>query len=219
MMSTDWLAKLLQNPDLCRMGHGQRLADLNLGLGWLYYALARIVRPRTVVVIGSWRGFVPLVFARALADNVEPGVVSFIDPSLVDPFWKDPAKVTAYFADFGAPNISHFLMTTQQFVASPAYKSLEPVDILFVDGYHSLEQARFDYEAFQGRMAPKGITLFHDSTAVMTSRLYGAERAYKYGVKDFIDVLKKDPQLQVFDLPFAQGVTLVRRGDGGEPIA
>src|SRR4029078_1514743 len=45
----DWIAKLLSHPELVRMGHGQRAEDNNLGLGWLYYALARALRPATVV--------------------------------------------------------------------------------------------------------------------------------------------------------------------------
>ncbi len=207
----DWLAKLLDNPDLCRMGHAQRVADLNLGLGWLYYGLARVYRPTTVVVIGSFRGFVPLVFAKALADNVEKGVVHFIDPSLVDDFWKDPQAVQAYFAEKGANNIRHHLATTQEFVAGDAYRQLERVDILFVDGYHSADQARFDYEAFQGKLADDGIVLFHDSISTKMSKIYGPDRVYEHDVYRFIDVLKKDATLQVFDLPFAQGVTLVRR--------
>ena len=172
----DWIAKLLADPDLRRMGHGQRVEDLNLGLGWLYYALARMQRPRCVVVIGSYRGFVPLIFAKALTDNLEHGLVYFIDPSLVDDFWKDPLAVNAHFARFGVNNIRHFLMTTQEFVKSETYRDLGTVDIVFVDGYHSEEQARFDYEAFQGSLAPGGLVLFHDSTHATTSPLYGSNQ-------------------------------------------
>jgi len=207
----DWIASLLEKPELTTMGHGQRVEDLNLGLGWLYYALARVVRPATVVVIGSLRGFAPLIFGKALSDNTEGGQVVFIDPSLVDDFWKDPAAVQDYFAGFGVSNIRHYLMTTQQFVESEAYSALDRVGILFVDGYHSEEQACFDYEALRGRVAPDGLVLFHDSTSTVTSRLYGADRAYQHTVHRFMDTLKKDASLQVFDLPFAQGVTLVRQ--------
>ena len=59
-----WIARVYANPELRRMGHNQRLEDLNLGLGWLYYGFARLVRPARAVVIGSWRGFVPLVIAK-----------------------------------------------------------------------------------------------------------------------------------------------------------
>ena len=212
---TDWIAKLLERPDLRGMGHGQRLEDLNLGLGWMYYALARAMRPQLVVVIGSYRGFVPLVFGRALADNLENGQVYFIEPSLVDDFWKDAAAVAAHFADLGVTNVRHFLMTTQQFVGSDAYRTLGPVGIVFVDGYHSEEQARFDYESFEGRLAATGIALFHDSIWIRPSRMYGSDRIYEHRVKKFIDTLKQDPGLQVFDLPFFDGVTMVRRAIAG----
>jgi hypothetical protein len=54
-----WIARLLADDEMVTMGHHQRRADLNLGMGWLYYGFARLVRPKQVVVIGSWRGFVP----------------------------------------------------------------------------------------------------------------------------------------------------------------
>ena len=71
--------------------------DLNLGMGWLYYGLARLIRPTRVVVIGCWRGFAPLVFGKALADNAEGGTVTFIDPSLIDDTWANPEEVQTWF--------------------------------------------------------------------------------------------------------------------------
>jgi predicted O-methyltransferase YrrM len=212
----DWLAKLFDNPDLARMGHLQRVADGNLGLGWLYYALARIIRPRTAVVIGSYRGFVPLVLGKALADNLDGGEVIFIDPSLVDDFWKDPQAVREYFARFEVGNVRHFLMTTQQFVQSEAYRSLGRLGMLFVDGYHTEEQARFDYEAFERLLDPAAVVLFHDTARCEVSHMYGPHREYERRVKVFIDKLKQDSRLQVFDLPFGEGVTLVRKLGGLE---
>ena len=209
----DWIAKLLDYRDLAGMGHLQRVEDANLGLGWIYYALARVIRPKLVVVIGSYRGFVPLVLGKALADNVDGGRVIFIDPSFVDDFWKDPQSVRAHFAHFDVTNIEHYLMTTQQFTQSEAYRSLDHLGMVFVDGYHSEEQARFDYEAFEGLLHPDGIILLHDTATApgRASYMYGAERAYEKRVKCFVDILKQDIRLQVFDLPFDQGVTLVRK--------
>ena len=207
----DWIAELFRDPGLTRMGHAQRVEDLNLGLGWLYYGLARVLRPATVVVIGSFRGFTPLVFGRGLADNCEGGRICFIDPSFVDDFWKDDAAVREHFTRFGVGNVEHFLMTTQQFVECDAFRSMGPVGILFIDGYHSEEQARFDYEAFQDRLTQDAVILLHDSIRVRPSGIYGPERVYTHRVKFFVDTLKQDPALQVFDLPFGGGVTLVRR--------
>ena len=206
----DWIAELFRDADLVRMGHAQRVDDLNLGLGWLYYGLARVMHPDCVVVIGSYRGFVPMMLGKALADNGEGGQVHFIDPSFVDDFWKDAAAVNAHFARYGLSNIRHYLMTTRQFVESAAYRELRAPGIVFIDGYHTEEQVRFDYEAFRDRLASDGVTLFHDSRYVKPSRIYGPDRVYTHTVKYFIDKLRQDPALQVFDLPFGDGLTLVR---------
>ncbi len=211
----DWIAELFRDPDLARMGHAQRIDDLNLGLGWLYYGLARVMRPACVVVIGSFRGFVPMLLGRALADNGAgngaSGQVHFIDPSMVDDFWKDAGAVNAHFARYGLSNIRHYLMTTQQFVESAAYRELDSPGIVFIDGYHTEEQVRIDYESFRGRLTGDGVFLFHDSRYVKPSGMYGADRIYTRTVRFFIDKLRQDPALQVFDLPFGDGVTLVRR--------
>ena len=206
-----WVEQLFQHPELTAMGHAQRPSDVNLGLGWVYYGIARPLRPSSVVVIGSLRGFAPLVFGRALQDNREQGSVHFIDPSLVDDFWRDAHTVGEYFAGLGVTNIQHHLMTTQQFVETETYRELKLIGIVFIDGYHSEEQARFDYQAFCSKLAPDGFALFHDSTSIRPSRIYGADRIFTRTVKLFVDVLKKDPELQVLDLPFGGGVTIVRR--------
>ena len=210
---TDWIHALFADPELTRMGHGQRAADANLGLGWVYYGLARTLRPATAVVIGSYRGFVPLVLAKALSDNAESGRVVFIDPSLVDDFWTDPARVSAHFTRHGVNNVDHFRMTTQEFTATAEYHDLTDVGLVFVDGWHTLDQVRFDHAAFRDKLTADAIVLFHDSAHIRTTRIYGPERAYEHRVVDYIGELKLDPAYQVFDLPHAAGVTLVRRAD------
>ena len=47
--------------------------------------------------------------------------------------------------------------------------------------------------------------------------MYGTDRLYEHRVKCFVDTLKNDSSLQVFDLPFGDGITLVRRA--GSPAA
>ncbi|MGR8981644.1 MAG: class I SAM-dependent methyltransferase, partial [Gammaproteobacteria bacterium] len=93
----EWIKNLFKNSDMLRMGHCQSLDDLNLGMGWLYYSFARLIKPKIIVVIGSLRGYAPIIFAKALQDNNQGGKVLFIDPSLADDFWKNPDKVTKHF--------------------------------------------------------------------------------------------------------------------------
>jgi predicted O-methyltransferase YrrM len=212
----EWIAQLFDDGTLTGMGHLQRTGDLNLGLGWIYYGLARTIRPSTVVVIGSYRGFVPLVLGKALTDNNEGGEVIFIDPSLVDDFWKDPQAVRDHFANYGVTNIRHFLMTTQEFIETDAYFSLAPVGIVFIDGHHSEEQAQFDYEAFEGRLETNGMALFHDTGGYRVSKMYGRNNTYVHRVRDYVVRLNQDARLQVFDVPFGGGLTIVRKV-GPEP--
>ena len=214
-ISAAWIARLFEHPDLLRMGHRQRAEDLNLGLGWLYYALGRILRPRIAVVIGSWRGFVPLVIGKALQDNLERGELIFIDPSLADDFWTNADAVRTYFQSFGARNIRHFRMTTQEFVATDHYRKLGEIGLVFIDGRHTEEQARFDYDAFEKFLAPRGFVVLHDSMVVRDDKVYGSENAYPMTVKSFVDRLKRDPSLQLLDVPFGStGMTLLRKLDG-----
>ena len=210
----DWVAHLLECPDLQRMGHHQRVEDQNLGLGWLYYAFGRILRSRLAVVIGSWRGFAPIMIAKALQDNLESGEVIFIDPSLADDFWKDATRVKDYFRGYGVANIRHFPMTTQQFIATGDYRALGKLGLVFIDGLHTAEQASFDYDAFSGLLEPRGLVMFHDSMIVRPDKVYGSEKAYGMSVKLFVDRLKQDPSLQLLDLPFGHtGLTLLRKLD------
>lgn len=206
-----WIARLFEDSALTGMGQAQRVEDLNLGLGWIYYGLARLLRPRRVVVIGSYRGFAPMVFARALADNGEGGRVTFIDPSLVDDFWRDPTRVAAHFAHHGLANIDHHLLTTQDFVTSDAWRTLGEVGIVLVDGYHEEAQARFDHASFLPHLAADGYTLFHDSVRERVSRIYGEGRAYTHSVTRYLDTLRADPAWQVLDLYQGDGLSIVRR--------
>lgn len=195
---------------MAMMGHGQSVADSNLGLGWIYYALARATRPRTCVVIGSYRGFVPLVLGKALQDN-GGGEVDFIDPSLVDAFWTKPKCVDEHFRSFGVSNIRHHLATTQEFVCSPAFLALEEVGLLYVDGLHTAEQAQFDLEAFEPKLSESATILFHDSVRERVSRIYGIDKPYTHTVYRYMAKLREDERYEVFTMPQADGLTLVKR--------
>ncbi len=213
-ISGEWVARLFEQRDLLRMGHSQSPEDLNLGLGWLYYALGRVVRPTQAVVIGSWRGFVPMMFAKALQDNQKPGRVIFIDPSMADDFWRDAERTDAYFHGYGLGNILHFRMTTQEFVETEHYRELGKIGLLFIDGKHTAGQAEFDYKAFSDFLTPRGLIMFHDSMVMRDDKVYGADNAYRITVKTFVDRLKTDPALQLLDLPFGDtGLTVLRKLD------
>lgn len=214
----DWIDHLFQAPEMLDMGHQQRAADGNLGWGWLYYALARMMRPRQIVVIGSWRGFVPAVFAKGLADNRDAGEVLFIDPSFADDFWADADAVRRHFDGLGAARVRHVRATTREFVESEAYRELAGVGVVFIDGHHSYEHARYEFDAFEPKLAPDGIILLHDSARADVSLMYGDRAPYAYGVKYLVDDLRRRPDLAVFEFTAAPGVALVGRRVAGTTL-
>ncbi|MFM7087760.1 MAG: class I SAM-dependent methyltransferase [Cyanobium sp.] len=199
---------MARDPQLWEMGHNQNLERQDLGLGWLYYGLTRSLRPSRAVVIGSWRGFVPMLLAQALQDGGADGELIFIDPSFVDDQWR--GDVPAYFAAYGLHRIRHVLQTSQQFLAACPLAE-QSVDLLFIDGFHSEEQCRLEFEGFSPYLTPQAMTLFHDSTSRISTTIYGADQPYTHTVWRYIDSLRQRPDLQVFDLDIAQGITLVQR--------
>lgn len=207
----DWIDQLYSDPDMLAMGHLQRSEDANLGLGWIYYGTGRTIRPKTAVVIGSWRGFVPMVIAKALQDNGEGGRVIFIDPSLADDFWADASKVQQHFEHYGLNNIDHSKLTTEAFTKTDAYQKLGDVGLLFVDGFHDAIHAKIDYEAFKNKLSPNALTFFHDSVREFVTYIYGKENSYTHDVFKYMEELEKDPELEVMNLPYASGVTMVRK--------
>lgn len=211
----DWIEDLYQDPEMARMGHGQCEANADLGLGWIYYGLARALRPTTVVVIGSFRGFVPLILSKALQDSGS-GEVIFIDPSFVDDFWAEPEQVANYFSSRNAGNIRHYRTTIQDFVNLTIYKEINDIGLLFVDGFHSEAQARFDHEAFLPKMAEDGVALFHDSVRERTSRMYGDDKPYTHTVCRYMDSLRSDERFEVLAFPLADGLTIVKKRAGVE---
>lgn len=197
-----------EKPDLWKMGHGQNLATADIGLGWFYYGLTRSMQPSCAVVIGSWRGFVPMLIGQAMQDAGNHGSLIFIDPSYADAQWE--GDVNAYFKGFGVDCISHFRKTSQDFLASNVLDR-NSVDLLFIDGYHTVEQCRLEFEGFAPFLTARAITLFHDSSSKIVSNIYGEGRGYEHTVWKYIDELRCTPGFEVVNLEIDQGVAMVRR--------
>lgn len=198
--------QLLELEKVVWAGHNVRPERADLGLGWLYYGLLRSWNVRHVVVIGSLRGFVPIVAGLAVRDNGNGGRVWFVDPGYVDDFWHDPKRVAAHFERFGvASQVVHVRAESTVF----AREFAQELDCLFVDGLHTAEQARLDHEAFAQQLGTRP-ALFHDSL----SRVYAPNggRPYTHTTWQYIDALRADPRFVVADLcTIGQGLTLVQR--------
>ena len=199
------------------LGHHEAAADLNLGFGFLYYALARTLRPRHVLVIGSGFGFSVVCFALALKDNAE-GSLSFVDPSysvLTDgPFktvggtaqWDNPDKVARHFARFAVEDIvTHHRLRSDEFFARYGELALPPIDIAFIDGNHAYDDVRKDFVSTLKHARKNSYIVLHDTN------IYVRELVRHAGVKRWLNRVGREKELfEILDFPFSSGVAIVR---------
>jgi Methyltransferase domain len=105
----------------------------------------------------------------------------------------------------------HYRKSTQEFIRTPTYEALSDIDLLFVDGYHTYEQAKFDHEAFRDKMADNYLMLFHDSVRSRNSTIYGQDKIYQHTVFEYMHELKQHRDLQVIDFSPGSGLTIVKK--------
>lgn len=213
------------SPDLIRailsdakpLGHHEAEETLNLGFGFLYYALSRALRPKHVVVIGSGFGFSVVCLALGLKDNGK-GLLSFVDPSysvLTDgPFktvggtaqWDEPDKVKRHFARFGVDHLlTHFRLRSEEFFAGYTASALPEIDLAFIDGSHTYEDVRKDFVSTVRHAHKNAYILLHDTN------IYVRELVRHAGVKRWLREVKREKELfELVDFPFSSGVALVR---------
>lgn len=137
------------------------------GLIWPSDAALLYKHARGVTVeIGSYRGCSTLIMARAC--QARGGVVYAIDPHLT--YVDGPGGEGVFSsADAGAMlrNVVAFgLEDTVRIINLTSAQAVqgwqEPIDFLFVDGYHTYEAAHFDLTRWSLCVKPDGLIAVHD---------------------------------------------------------
>lgn len=198
-------------------GHYEHRPNLNLGFGFIYYGVARALRPKHILVIGSGYGFSVVCLALALKDNGQ-GQLTFIDPSysvLKDgPFktvggrdqWSDNEAVKAHFRLFGVDDIvTHYKLRSDEFFSQYGSFSLPAIDIAFIDGSHAYKDVRHDFSQVVQQAHKNSYIFLHDTN------IYIREILQHAGVKKWLRFLRRNERaFEVVDFPFSSGVALVR---------
>ena len=120
---------------------------------------------RTVVEIGVYEGSSALVLARSLpVDAVLHLIDPFVDSRGLAAGWRGTAWATRRVVERavrerGGPTLRWHVERSEQ----AGRRWATPVDLVFVDGDHSLDTCRLDWELFGRHVTPGGVVVFHDA--------------------------------------------------------
>lgn len=165
------------------------------------------MQPDCIVELGTHRGFSFFAFCHALRELGLPGKVHAIDT------WAGDAHAGYYgeeiFSDVAQILESDYpdngIMHRQTFDAAVSTFADQSIDILHIDGLHTYDAARHDFESWLGKVKPGGIVLLHDTF----------ERRKGFGVWKLWEELK--PNFPHFEFHHSHGLGVIGVGSAFRP--
>ena len=127
--------------------------------------LMKLLRPRTFVELGTHAGDSYLAFCQAASLQATGTQCTAIDT------WQGDAHTGAYGPEIlqslrlaHDPQYGRFSRLVQStFDAAAASFADGGIDLLHIDGAHTYEAVRHDYETWRPKLSSRGVILFHDT--------------------------------------------------------
>ena len=172
---------------------------------WLVNAL----RPHRIVELGTHWGHSYFALCQAIASLGLDTEAFAIDSWVGDEhsgfygeevFSEVESWNSSHYGDFSSLQRMRFDEATDQFPAGT-------IDLLHIDGLHTYEAVRADFDSWITKVADGGIVLLHDT----------AERGKGFGVWRLLDELRD--HYQVFEFEHGHGLGVVGVGSGFPPAA
>jgi predicted O-methyltransferase YrrM len=138
------------------------IVSLDLDEAAYLYRLVRSLGPATIVEIGRFRGGSTLLIAAAMAGDAR--LVSYdlhVKVGGLDDGKRLDAELRAALDRYGLGERVELRVGDSRTAPAPD----EPCGLVFVDGDHSYEGVRADYERWGELLAPGGHLLLHDAVA------------------------------------------------------
>ncbi|HEX6465017.1 MAG TPA: class I SAM-dependent methyltransferase [Vicinamibacterales bacterium] len=189
------------------------------GLGegaWLLFGLVHAMRPSVCVEIGSARGQSTCYIGMALK-RVNHGHLYAIDPHQATA-WNDVNAGDTYSElrrNLRSAGVDARVTIVRRYSSDAAKDWTLPIDLLFIDGDHSYDGVKRDWDLFAPHVREFGLVVFHD-TLWERSRDPNWRRE-DMGVPRFVDELRRRGfPVITFDQHY--GISAVQPVIGGVPL-
>ena len=207
-----------------RLQHARRLAkanaiDFRSGLGDsanLLYGLVRSMKPAVCVEIGSARGKSACYIGMALKENGR-GKLYAIDPHTLTA-WNDDESTDTFGilkSNISALGLDAQISIMRSTSEEASINWVLPIDLIFIDGDHSYDGVKRDWELFLPYINPFGVVVFHDTIWDIAPSSHPTRT--DMGVPRFVDELRQRGY-QVFTVDRDCGVSIVQPIIGGRPL-
>jgi hypothetical protein len=237
--NNDYIKKFITNNDDTpvpyRWTHGA--TDLHMGDGIMVYSIIQHMKAKNCVCIGSGGGFIPRIMTQARIDLHKQNIFE----GNGDYNWGDIG--TTYVVDacngVGGPNdlddedsfyrknfYPRFIKSTSVDAYYDFFVRQDiKIDVLWIDGDHTYEGVKTDFELYSKILSDNGIIIIHDTDSNYEETLIVSEDAkkdhYRFdGPAKLVKELQENPEWNLINLfnfrilstkPSSSGITLVNR--------
>ena len=237
--NNDYIKKFITNNDDTpvpyRWTHGA--TDLHMGDGIMVYSIIQHMKAKNCVCIGSGGGFIPRIMTQARVDLHKQNIFE----GNGDYNWGDIG--VTYVVDacngVGGPNdldneesfyrknfYPRFIKSTSVDAYYDFFVRQDiKIDVLWIDGDHTYEGVKTDFELYSKILSDNGIIIIHDTDSNYEETLIVSEDAkkdhYRFdGPAKLVKELQENPEWNLINLfnfrilstkPSSSGITLVNR--------
>jgi hypothetical protein len=209
----------------------------HLGDGLLVYSMIQHMRAKVCVCIGSGGGFIPRIMTQARIDLHKQNIFNGND----DYNWGNIGA--SYVVDacngVGGPNdldnedsfyrrnfYPRFIKSTSENAFYDFFVRQDiKIDFLFIDGDHSYEGVKLDFDLYSTILSEKGIIMLHDTDEKYEESLIISEDTKKDhhrfdGPSKLVKELQENPEWNLINLfnfrilvdkPSSSGITIINR--------
>ena len=209
----------------------------HMGDGIIVYSLIQHMRYKSCVCIGSGGGYIPRIMTQARADlhsqEIYDGDGTYSWGDIGTTYVVDPCNGIG--GDSNICDMEGFYQTTffPRFIKETSERAYYDffvredikIDLLFIDGDHSYEGVKKDFELYSKLLNPNGLILIHDTDSSFSETLIISEDAKKDffpfdGPSKLVNELKDNNDWLVLNLfnfgnlknkPSSTGLTIIQK--------